>query len=496
MKVKLLALLLVLCLLSGCYRLPSAPTPEETINNVLNVCSGGTTNPLDPQSKSDKAFFDLLYDSLFLPNGQFEPQCVLAERYATTENRVTVYLRSDILFSDGTALDSADVIQTVKTLQAHPEYVYAPAVANIENVSATDAKTVNFTLKSVDSFFVETLTFPILPSERQTGVYPAGTGPYRLVSALQNEHLFEINEFYRNGAPTISTLRLHILPDAETVRYAFRSGTVDVLYTQARHISDYSGIGSEVTPFESMKLTYVGYRADHPLLQHRAIRQAISQGVDRKKIIDTVLMGYGTPTAVPMQPNHYRFIDTFSQPATDTEKAKEQIANILAKLEEPVVPSFTLLVNSEDAASVNMGVSLSGMLSLCGLTITVEEQPFDTYYERVITGNFDAYLGQVDFFSADDAKVLVTPNGSLNFGAYQNDSVETLFANLRLATTETALHTSASALANFFYREQPILSICFEQDLLMSKESVRGEKMPQPEQPYFGAIAWQRAKKG
>lgn len=492
MKVKLLAVLLSLCLLTGCYSLPSAPSKEEEHTDVLNVCSDGETNPLNPQSKADKAFFDLLYDPLFLPDGHFEPQCILAERYSSTDNRVTVHLRPDLFFSDGTALDASDVIKTVRTLMAHPEYVYAPAVANIDSLSSPDEKTVNFTLKQADAFFVEKLFFPILPSEQQTGIYPAGTGAYRLASALQNEHLFEINEFYRNGAPAISTLRLHILPDGETVRYAFRSGTVDVLYTQARHISDYSGVGSEVTPFESMKLAFVGYRADHPLLQHRTVRQVISQSIDRKKLVDTVLMGYGTPTAVPFQPNHYRFLDIFEQPIADIESAKEQLTTFLSGLEEPILPTFTLLVNADDAASVNLGVSMAGMLSSCGLNVKVEEQPFDTYYERISTGAFDAYLGQVDFFSADDVKKLVTPDGALNYGAYQNEETLTLFENLRSATTETAFLESAKALASFFNREQPILSICFEQDLLMSKESVQGEKTPLPEHPFFGATAWNR----
>lgn len=493
MKAKRVALLLALCLLlAGCYKLPTTVPQGPDTSSTLNVCSNGETNPLNPKSKSDKAFFDLLYEPLFLPNGQFEPQCVLAERYACSDNRVTVYLRTGLLFSDGTALDAADVIQTVKTLQAHPEYVYAPAVAGITNLSAPDANTVVFTLETADAFFAEKLFFPILPSETQTTLYPAGSGPYRLASALQNEHLFEINEFYRDGAPAISNVRLHILPDSETVRYAFRSGTVDVLYTQARHISDYSGVGSTVTPFESMKLAYVGYRADHPLLQQKAVRQAISQTVDRQKLIDTVLMGYGTPAITPLQPNHYRFSDLYELPSVDVEAAKEQIAQALTSTEEPIAPHFSLLVNGEDAASVNMGVSLSAMLASCGLEVKIEEVPFDTYYERVTTGVFDAYLGQVDFFSADDAEILVSPDGAMNYGAYQSERADTLFTNLRTAPTETAKHDAAKALWDFFQQEQPILSLCFEQDLLMSKESVSGEKTPLPEHPYFGVSAWQR----
>ncbi|MBQ1935858.1 MAG: ABC transporter substrate-binding protein [Clostridia bacterium] len=492
MKAKVLAVMLSLCLLTGCYSLPNAPSEENEQTNTLNVCSGGETNPLNPQSKADKAFFDLLYDPLFLPDNHFEPQCILAEHYSFTDNRVTVHLRPDLFFSDGTALDASDVIKTVRTLKEHPEYVYAPAVENIDSLTSPDEKTINFTLKRADAFFVEKLFFPILPSEQQTGIYPAGTGAYRLASAMQNEHLFEINEFYRNGAPAISTLRLHILPDGETVRYAFRSGTVDALYTQARHISDYSGVGSVVTPFESMKLAFVGYRADHPLLQHRTVRQAISRSIDRQKLVDTVLMGYGTPTAVPLQPNHYRFADAFEQPLFDVESAKEKLTAFLSSLEEPVPPTFTLLVNGEDAASVNLGVSMAGMLASCGLNVHIDEQPFATYHERVSTGDFDAYLGQVDFFSADDAKKLVTTEGILNYGSYQNEETLTLFENLRSATNETALQEAVTALTSFLDREQPILSICFEQDLLMSKESVQGEKTPLPEHPFFGATAWNR----
>lgn len=488
-----IALVLMLCLLlTACDQFPSASPGGADAGGVLNVCSSGETNPLDPQSKADKAFFDLLYEPLFMPDGQFAPQCILAESYTFSGNLLTVSLRPDLFFSDGTTLDATDVIQTVKTLQEHPEYVYASALEGVSGISAPDAHTVVFTMETADAFLVEKLTFPILPSEKQTTLYPAGSGPYRLDSAAQNEHLFEINEYYRSEAPLICNVRLHILPDAETVRYAYRSGTVDVLYTQARRISDYSGVSSTAYAFESMKYTFVGYRADHPLLQHRPVRQAIAQAVDRQKLVDDVLMGYGTVTTTPFQPNHYRFADLFEAPTVHVDAAKETLEQCLNALEEPVDPAFTLLVNGDDAASVNVGVSLSTMLSACGLTVTVEEVPFDTYCARVAESTFDAYLGQVDFFSTADAARLITPMGGMNYGGYQNEQVETLFSNLRVAINETAFHNAAKALTDFFDREQPLLSICFEQDLLMSKDTVLGEKTPMPEHPFFGVTGWHR----
>lgn len=490
MKRRLLALVLCALMLTACN--PQTPPETPDAGGVLNVCAGGEPNPLNPASKSDKAFFDLLYDPLFAPNNRFEPQPVLAERYEISGNQVTITLRPSLCFSDGTEIDAADVVQTVRTLQQHPEYVYAPAVADVADITATADRTVTITLTQTDAFFVEGLTFPILPAEAQTGLYAAGSGPYRFASASQTEHFFEINEYYRDQAPYISSVRMHILPDAETVRYAYRSGTVDLLYTQARMISDYSGVGSTATPFESMKLSCVGYRADHPLLGNKTVRQAISMAVDRDKLIRDVLMGYGTATALPFQPNHYRFADRFEAPVLDPDTAAEKVTQVLASSEEPLDPGFSLLVNSDDAASVNLGVSISAMLASCGLTVTVEKVPFDVYTQRIAEGAFDAYLGQVDFFSADDAKTLMTTGGAINYGGYANESLDRLFAALGTAQTDAAFDDALQAAATFLKDEQPILSLYFEQDLLMSKDSVLGDKTPAPEQPFSGVCGWYR----
>lgn len=489
MKRKLLALGLCICLLTSC----SLPlSPEEPKNGgVLNLFGEGETNPLNPSSKADKAFFDLLYDSLFVLSESFEPQPVLAERYEIMENQVKIYLKSGICFSDGTVLDADDVVSTCNTLRQHSEYVYASALSDVTDISAETDHTVVITTERANDLFVAGLTFPILPAATQSGLYAAGSGPYRFASATQNERVFEVNEHYHATAPYITTVRLHLLPDADTVRYAYRSGTIDVMYTQARKISDYSGVSSTVTPFESLKLSYVGYRADHPLLQNKQIRQAISLAVQRQKLVDNVLMGYGTVTDTPFQPNHYLFKDWYEEPNVDVDAALLKIAQAFSDAEEPPSFTFSLLVNGDDATAVNLGASITEMLGACGLDVTVEELPYDTYRQRVVAGEFDAYLGQIDFLCAEDVSALMTTGGSLNYGGYENEQINVLFSDLKVAENEN-VGTIAEQLSALLREEQPVLSLYFEQDLLMSKNSISGEKQPKPERPFFGICGWYR----
>lgn len=488
-----LCILLVVLLLAGCQ--PNTPSDviEET-KNVLSLCSAGGTNPLNPAAKSDKALFDLLYDPLFVTDATFAPQGALAESYTVDGTTVTVRLYPDLLFSDGTAVDARDVVDTVMTVKYHPEYVYYPSVKNIYDLHVVDPQTVEFTLLSPDPFFLEKLNFPILPSEAKTGLYPAGTGRYRLTDALQNEHTFEVNEYYRGTPPLIGTLRVHLLPDGETVCYAYRAGTVDALYTQARRISDYSGVGSTATPFESMKFTFIGYRTDHPLLQHQNVRQAISQAVDRQKLAETILMGYGTVTDLPFHPAHYRFADLLEAPTTaDLETVTDLLLKTPSDEEGNGIPlTFTLLVNGDDVAAINMAASLSVMLAPAGLTVTVEEQPFETYTQRIAEGSFDAYLGQVDFSTLDMAAELLVTDGALNFGGFTNEKVDQAFADLRTAASDAAFHTAATDLTVLLQREQPLLSLFFEQDLLMTKNVLTGDLPPTPDRPFNGAEFWER----
>lgn len=133
-------------------------------------------------NEADDVVSNLIYDSLYKrdKNGKLIPS--LAEKYEISSNQqeISLFLKSNTVWSDGKSISAADILYTVKQL----------ADANISNeskfwgdvkIDIVNDKEIKFTLKEPYAFFLDHLTFPLLPAhipEDEEREKLVGSGPF------------------------------------------------------------------------------------------------------------------------------------------------------------------------------------------------------------------------------------------------------------------------------------------------------------------------------
>lgn len=281
-------------------------------------------NPLLAISDTDRDLSALVYSGLLraFPDGTLVPD--LAEEYEISEDgkTYTVTLREDAQFHDGVPVTADDVIFTIK--RAQDSILRSPRRANWEGVTVEKIsdREVAFTLRQPYAPFIENLTLGILPEHiwgnidpehfafSEFNISPVGSGPYRIDDIRKNASgvplYYNLTAFdkFALGDPYIEKIQVRFYPNEQALSEALEGGEIDQI--------------SAFSPQLAAELEQKGYtvaRADFPrifgvffnqnqsdILLSNAVREALEISIDRDKIIQEVLHGYGTAVDGPIPP--------------------------------------------------------------------------------------------------------------------------------------------------------------------------------------------------
>ena len=327
-------------------------------------------NPVLASSEADKALTRLLFANL----------PVLADKIEPDQNgRVwRVRLKEGLVWSDGRQLTSDDVIFTVQKIQ-DPE-TQSPLFGAWQGVAANRMSELElqFNLVGPYSFFGENLeTLYVLPKHlyaetpspnwrlSEYNLKPIGSGPFAFDFSekqpngfITSYHLKE-NPNYAGGAALLQKFTVRFFSKPEDLLKAFNGGTVDGFATL-----DPEMVGKVDRSYQSISFGLPGYYAvflnqsQNLALKETAVRRALSESVDRKKLIDGIFRGKAVAVTGPVPP---AFL-----PAT-----------------EPVAPDLDAVRANLEAAGWKMGennvrektVGRSDKIRL-EFTLTVPELPF------------------------------------------------------------------------------------------------------------------------
>lgn len=153
---------------------------------------------------------------------------------------------------------------------------------------------------------------PIVPKAHYDENYkqnPIGSGPYKVVEYKPNEQaIFEINPYWHGEKPYFKKWTW-VLLEENTALASLESGEVDMIYATPE-FADKKIDGCKLFDIESndvrgLSMPYVkkgvindspdGYTVGNNVTSDPIIRKALNIGMDRRKVVDTVLNGHGKP---------------------------------------------------------------------------------------------------------------------------------------------------------------------------------------------------------
>jgi peptide/nickel transport system substrate-binding protein len=256
---------------------------------------------------------------------------------------MTVKIRKDAKFTDGTPLTAEDVVFTYN-VALNPDYTgpRKGTFSELSKVEKTDDETIVFTFKTPFAGYIDIFPYNILPKHLLKDVpvkeldksefykKPVGSGPYKLVEWKTGQYLtFTRNDSYYAGKPAIEKITAKIVPDANAMMAQLQTGEINVIGVPADQLSvieQYAKTSGKLKLQKGIVTTsysYVGWNLTNPLFTDKKVRQALTMSIDRQGIIDGVAEGQGKIMHGQTVPSYWTYTDNLPKFTYDVEKAKK-----------------------------------------------------------------------------------------------------------------------------------------------------------------------------
>jgi oligopeptide transport system substrate-binding protein len=349
------------------------------------------------------------------------------------------------ILDPATAAEYASILYPIKNAQALNE----GAIEGMEQlgVRAVDDRTLEVTLESPTSYFIEQLThytaFP-LPQHKveelgEDWVKPGnivGNGPYVVTDWLPNTQVTaQKNEkFYDAANVSIDTVIYYPAEERNAATKRFRAGEVDIQYDFASEQIDWlkENLPEETHIHPWLGVYYYPFNVRKPPFDNQPLRQALAMAIDRVAITDKVLKTGELPgySFVPPGTGQYgepSYVDWKDVPYEErVAQAKELMAEAGYGADNPL--RITLKYNTSENHK-KIAIAIAAMWKQLGVQTELFNSEVKVHYNDMQEGSFEvARAGWIaDYNDPQNFLYLMESSaGPLNYAGYSNEEYDRL----------------------------------------------------------------------
>jgi peptide/nickel transport system substrate-binding protein len=419
----------------------------------------GTFDPSKSNGDCDQIITTLIYDTLVHRNLKGELLPGLAERWQIDPpgNKVEIWVRKGVQFSDGSPLDGQSVINGLDTNKTNPQLT---SVGLVKDMSLDPADKMHVIINYKDNTGIQLVyaftgrdgmimsTKSII--DKTADQHPVGAGPFVLASYAKgskaslrpNANYWDKANTYKFGG--IDFTKVGTGPPTIT---AFKAGQLDFIRLET------DGAASlQSDPKYKVLVQPSGAYMQFEFRQHtidgkptifakKLVREAFEVGLDRERINQAAQQGLGEVTDQPYpesNPVHDKSLDGYWK--HDPTKAKD----LLKQAGYPNGFTFTMVIPGGGIANMeHQAVEIQQELKQIGVTAKIQR----VLPSEIATGYYTSQQG--DAFSAEEL-ASTFPGGSLNsnystgeyvatYDGAQNEQITTLMKN---AMSQTDINES------------------------------------------------------
>lgn len=369
----------------------AADTPVSGGTLRLGMSGGSSTDTLDPRTLTDWVPVNVCYQ---IYNGLVEidehnnaiPELLDSWEAKPGAAEWTFNVRKGVTFSNGKTLDADDVIYSINLHRGNTTSGIKSTLAAISDVTKVTPNQIKITLSSGNAdlpFLLSDYHLLVVPNGFTDWLHPIGTGGYTLDSFDPGVRIVtkKRDGYWKQGRAHVDSIETTVIADTTARTNALLSGQVDVInrldprtvdilkkspaVTVTRNSAGQHGVflmNTTVAPFTDVN-----------------VRLALKYGIDRQKIIDTVLKGYGVLGNDHPIPHTSPYHADLPQRAYDPDKAAFY-------LKKSGLSSLAVELSVSDAAfsgAPDAGVLYQGAAAKAGITINLKREPADGYWDNV-----------------------------------------------------------------------------------------------------------------
>jgi peptide/nickel transport system substrate-binding protein len=391
------------------------------------IAQGGDPTTLDPHMHAENYAFATIrqvYDHLIsrvIKDGKLQHLPMLATSWEATNDTTWIFhLRKGVKFHNGEEFNAEAVKYTIdRILNPDQKARWRWALAFIDRVEIADPYTVRIITKTPAPTLITNLAYvaAIVPpkyfkekGDPYVATNPVGTGPFKFVRWKKGDELvFEANENYWAGPPSLKTLIFKPIPEDSTRVAALLGGDVDIIIKTPSHMVPTVNNSKRAkiinTPSALATNVHFDTLKTGPL-QDKRVRQAINYAVDKESIIKHVLEGYGQALATPVSPSHFGYDPAIKPYPYDPEKAKALLK------EAGFGDGLTLTFNSPSGRYVKdkeFAEAIVGQLAKVGINVKLEVHEWGNYMAKTYSPEGLGPMWTIGWASTFDADGVLTP---------------------------------------------------------------------------------------
>lgn len=429
----------------------SATDPKDIPNEVIVSMTTGSEpaagfDPMVSWGCGEHVHEPLIQSTLIRTTAELGFENDLATSYECTDDgmRWTFTIRDDVKFTDGEPLTAGDVAFTLNgILESEASECDLSMVERAE--APDDATAVIVMAKPFNALLYTLAVIGIVPQHAYGegyGANPVGSGRYMLEQWDKGQQvILRANPDYYGEAPKMKRV-VAVFMEEDASLAAAQSGQADVAYTSATFADkqpagydllncasvDSRGISLPMGAPGGTKVEQgdMAYETGNAVTCDLAVRQAINYGVDRNRMIDNVLNGFGTVAFSVGDGMPWSSPDM--QCETDVEKAKKLLDDggwkpgadgIREK--DGVRAAFNLYYSAGDTVRQGIAEEFSNQMKELGIEVSIKGASWDDLYPHQFT---DPVVWGWGTNAPTETYNLFYSKGTGNYACYKNASTD------------------------------------------------------------------------
>lgn len=505
---KLIGLVLCLSILLFCFTACIGKAPKDTDETTdiaqqtteaqkvqaqavaLGYYKDKSLNPFKTNSPTNKKLSTLLYDSLFLPEENYTCEPLIAESYTLDSTTLTVALKSDMAFSDGSIITASDVVYSFN--EAKNSNNFKGMLSNFLSAEAgTD--TVIFTLQKENIFSCSCLIFPIIKYGTVEQEVPTGSGRYTLLEKNDGYYLKANETSTRNEEMSLKEIALIPTSSEKNELYLLQTGDLSYFFDDMTD-GEYTKISANTGVINLNNLVYMSYNSSRSLFKDKNIVSALSLAIDRKDISDNCYSGMSEVTSLPFNPQWYSLkgiqtpehTQNASAAAELLEKSgyKFEYSNNNYRSKNFEFLEMTMIVNTENQTKLECAKKIQKQLKAVGIDVTLNELEYDDYVDALYDGEYDLYVGEVKLSADMDLSCFFDEGGSVGYGIDSSSTCADAFFDFWGGKIDI------TTFIQVFELEKPFIPICFRNAVAYYTRELTYQDTVNEYEPFINIYSW------